>query len=153
MVRGIWRVLAVVTALTALGCSSGGGSEYGPLAVVDGPPNGNEARTEGVLGIADDCVTLRLDDGSVTLLAWSADAVTWDGDARQIGVSNRDGERRWLADGQPVVLGGSGQSFVREPGAESISRAEWEGRFAWVMEPDPGCEFDEAWFDGGVGEP
>jgi hypothetical protein len=110
-------------------------TDWGPLAVVAGPPNTEEALVEGTLAIEDGCVTVR-EPGA--LLVWPAEATTWDDEAGLVVYQPSDREAR-LADGDPIALGGG---FRDRAGAD------------WVAEPDPACgEGGRAFFVGGLGEP
>ena len=57
---------------------------WGPLAVVDGPPNGDFARMPGVLRLTDRCAMLELDTGDLVLLAWPVDESAWRPDTESV---------------------------------------------------------------------
>jgi hypothetical protein len=117
---------------------------WGPLAVI--PPQGgaDAARTEGTLRITEGCVTLeRL--GEVTLLYWPADRTTWDEASRTITFENFDGSSGTVADGDEVVLGGSGGTETEG----GVSGAEHVASVDWVAPPDPSCPLDP-WWDVGA---
>lgn len=122
--------------------------EWGPMAVTsDG--NGDMARTEGVLRIADKCVRLEQTNDTSAILVWSEHQVTWDAANRQILFRNRDDTVVGLRDGQPLVAGGSGESLSESgTSAESRSWDEFLALLHWVAEPNPTCPVDSYWFVG-----
>jgi len=119
---------------------------WGPLAVFAPQDGADTARNEGTLRITDSCVTLeRL--GEVTLLTWPADRTTWDGASRTITFENFDGTVVTVADGDVVVVGGSGSGGESE-GEPGLSTEEYLDRIDWVAPPASSCPLDERW---GVG--
>jgi len=120
---------------------------WGPLAVVPSS-NGDQARTEGTLRITDTCVFVDL-GGTPTLLLWGADRTAWSVESRTVTFDNFDGTVVTVADGDDVVLGGSGGGRASE--AESgISNEGWVSRTEWVSPPAPSCPLDEWWGVGSV---
>lgn len=119
---------------------------WGPLAVLNGPPSGDEALIAGSLQIGDDCVTLEEAGGEMVLLVWPSDGTTWNPESRVIEYS--DGDRTVeLSHGEEVAFGGGGDS-VDEGG---LSASEWIGSVdGWVSEPDRSCPASVRWFVGGL---
>jgi len=110
--------------------------------------NGDQARTEGTLRITDTCVFVDL-GGTPTLLLWGADRTAWSVESRTVTFDNFDGTTVTVADGDDVVLGGSGGGRASE--AESgISNEGWVSRTEWVSPPAPSCPLDEWWGVGSV---
>lgn len=109
--------------------------EWGPLAVIDGPPNPEEAAADGILTISDVCVTLNHPetDGTTTL-AWPSEATTWNPDKGTI--SYGDNETMELSDGDELTFGGGSPDANAE----------------WLVEPDPSCPGEGAFFVGDVSE-
>lgn len=120
-----------------------------PLAVVSGPPSGDEALISGTLVVADDCVTIRSGSHSEeALLVWPAEGTSWDSETKTIEYS--DGEERVeLSDGDRVAFGGGGSS-TREDG---LRPREWVDSVEWISPPDAACPMDIRWFVGGLSEP
>lgn len=122
--------------------------EWGPLAVYPPQDGADQARNEGTLRITDTCVTLeRL--GEVTLLTWPADRTTWDQATRAITFENFDGTVVTVADGDVVVVGGSGSGGESE-GEPSMSAEEWIESREWVAPPARSCPLDERWGVGAI---
>ena len=121
---------------------------WGPLAVFPPQDGADSARNEGTLRITDACVTLeRL--GEVTLLTWPADRTTWDEASRTITFENFDGTIVTVADGDDVVVGGSGGGTESE--AEGgISSEEYVDRIDWVAPPASSCPLDSWWGVGAI---
>ena len=108
---------------------------WGPLAVLRGPPNDEEALTGGSLHIGENCVTLEEGTNEMVLLVWPSEGTSWDPQSRVIDYS--DGNRTIeLSHGEKVSFGG---------GVHSV--AEGGG---WASEPDPSCPADGRWFVGGL---
>jgi len=142
---GIWFGLPRGSAQPGVPASPA--STWGPLAVVPFS-NGDEARTEGTLRITDTCAFLEV-GGTPTLLLWGADRTTWSAETRTITFENFDGTVVTVADGDDVVLGGSGGG--RESEAESgIPNEGWVDRTEWVAPPAASCPIDEWWSIGSV---
>jgi hypothetical protein len=128
--------------------SASGAIEWGPLAVYPPQDGADTARNEGTLRITDTCVTLeRL--GKITLLTWPADRTTWDEASRSITFENFDGAATTVADGDEIVIGGSGSGDESE-GEPGISVEEWIASHDWVAPPDPSCPLDVRWGVGAV---
>ena len=111
--------------------------EWGPLAVIDGRPNAEEAAADGILTLSDVCVTLRHPEtGGTTTLAWPSGATTWNPDTGTISYGND--EITELSDGDQVTFSG---------GFEDAST-----NVEWVVEPDSSCPGEGAFFVGDVTE-
>jgi hypothetical protein len=106
----------------------------GPLAIVEPQAGSPQARTEGVLQITDDCVSLVHPDGTSTLVIWIRDSTTWNATDRSIAVKNANGGQLNLHTGDPIVLSGGGGSSA------TIDNA---GR--WVRRPADACQHPN-WF-------
>jgi hypothetical protein len=120
---------------------------WGPLAVLSGPPSGEEALIAGSLHVNEDCVTLEEGAGEQrVLLVWPSEGTTWNPQTRVIDYS--DGTRTVeLSDGDEVAFGGGGSS-ADEGG---LTAREWAASIdGWASEPDPSCPADERWFVGGL---
>ena len=119
---------------------------WGPLAVVSGPPSGDQALIAGSLQIAHDCVTLQEDGGELVLLVWPSHGTTWHPESRIIEYSDGD-QTVELSHGEDVAFGGGGDS-LHEGG---LSPSEWTDSVdGWASEPDPSCPADVRWFVGGL---
>lgn len=130
------------------GPSASSALAWGPLAIYPPQDGTDDARNEGTLRISDTCVTLeRL--GRVTLLTWPADRTTWDPASRTITFENFDGTTATVADGDEIVVGGSGSGDESE-GELGMSVEEWVGSHDWVAPPDPSCPLDVRWGVGAV---
>jgi hypothetical protein len=110
--------------------------EWGPLAVIDGRPNTEEAAADGILTISDVCVTLKHETGRATTLAWPSEATTWNPNTGTI--SYGDDEITELSDGDRVTFGGGFK--------DASSNVEW------VVERDSSCPGEGAFFVGDVSE-
>jgi hypothetical protein len=121
-------------------------SAWGPLAVV--PPSSGvmEALTAGTLRITDACVFLEEPGGNIALLVWPADRTAWNAEEQAITLENLDGSAVTLRDGDPVSLGGGGDS-VAESG---VSGEEWVRQTDWVAPPAPSCPIDAHWYVGEI---
>lgn len=143
--------LALVTACAA--CTNSPASpapasndEWGPLAVVDAPPNGDFARMPGVLRLTDQCAMLEPDTGDLVLLAWPVNETAWHPETTTITFRQRSGDVVEVRDGDVVVLGGSGDVFS---GPEALGTIEdWIARLDWVASPDDTCRTDRSWSIG-----
>ncbi len=118
---------------------------WGPLAVMPPQDGADTARTEGTLRITDTCVTLER-SGEVQSLFWPAARTTWDAATRKIRFENFDGTVATAADGDELVLGGSGDS----EGERGLSVEAWVDSIDWVAPPDPSCPLDSRWGVGAV---
>lgn len=146
-------LLLMPLSLVACGDDDGVGGDsaeaWGPLAVVSGPPSGDEALISGTLVVTDDCVTIRSGSGSEeALLVWPAEGTSWDSETRTIEYSD-DEERVEVSDGDRVAFGGGGSS-TQEDG---LRPAEWVDSVDWISQPDTSCPMDVRWFVGGLSEP
>ncbi|MGI8939641.1 MAG: hypothetical protein ACR2JF_15795 [Iamia sp.] len=118
---------------------------YGPLAVVPGPPNGQEALLPARLEVTDDCVTAVLADGREWLLAWPQDSTSWDDENQTVTYS--DGRTTVeLRHGDSFSFGGGGTS-VAEGGSERIAS------IGWVAEPAEACPDETIWSVGSIADP
>ena len=120
---------------------------WGPLAVLEGAPSGDEALIAGSLHIGEHCVTL--DEGAdepTVLLVWPSEGTTWNSQSRVIEYT--DGDRTVeLSDGDEVAFAGGGDS-TEEGG---VTATAWIGSLdGWASEPDPSCPADVRWFVGGL---
>lgn len=118
---------------------------WGPLAVIPPQDGADQARTEGTLHITETCVTLER-AGEVQLLFWPADRTTWDAEVRAITFENFDGTVVTVADGDSVVLGGSGDSELES----GRSGEEWVDSMEWVAPPAGSCPLETRWGVGAV---
>lgn len=145
MARSLIPALLIVLALAACGDDDASdqdgnasvGREWGPLAVIDGPPNVEEAGAGGILTISDVCVTLNQPETEGrTTLAWPSEATNWNPDKGTI--SYGDNEVIELSDGDEVTFSGGFK--------DASSNVEW------VVEPDPSCPGEGTFFVGDVSE-
>jgi hypothetical protein len=118
---------------------------WGPLAVVPPQDGADTARTEGILRITEACVFLEAAGGPVVLV-WPADRTAWNADARTVGFTNFDGSRVSVADGIPVVVGGSGGSAEED----GVTVDAWLARTPWVARPADACPLDSWWAVGAL---
>jgi hypothetical protein len=147
---GLVALLAI--SLIVAGCGDDDGTTesardtWGPLAVLSGPPSGEEALIAGSLDIGDNCVTLREADEQRVLLVWPSEGTTWNPTSRVIEYS--DGARTVeLSDGEAVTFGGGGDS-ADEGG---LTAREWVASVDdWASEPDLSCPAEVRWFVGGL---
>lgn len=140
------RLVALMAiALIATACGDDGAMDesaddtWGPLAVLSGPPNDEEALIAGSLHIGENCVTLEAGADEMVLLGWPSEGTSWDPQSRVIEYSagNRTVE---LSHGEEVSFGGG-----------SRSAAEWiDSVDGWASEPDPSCPTDWGWFVGAL---
>ncbi len=121
---------------------------WGPLAVFPPQDGADTARKEGTLRVTDGCVTLER-QGEVTLLTWPADRTTWDAGSRTITFENFDGTNVTVADGDDIVVGGSGSGGESE-GEPGMSVEEWIRSHEWVAPPTLSCPLDLRWGVGAV---
>ena len=119
----------------------GVGVDWGPLAVVPGPPGGDAALVGGTLRITDACVLLETPGDDPVLLVWPAEGTAWEAATRTIRFTNRDGTTASLRDGDTVKFGGGGDS-TEEGGVPGI---EWVEATQWTARPDPSCPTDVRW--------
>ena len=120
---------------------------WGPLAVKDGPPNGDFARMPGVLRLTDQCAMLETATGDV-LLAWPAAETTWRPETETVVFQGPSGDPVEACDSDAVVLTGSGEVFS---GPEALGTIEdWIARLDWVATPDNTCRTDRSWSIGDV---
>lgn len=149
---------AFALAFVALGaaCTSPGSASpthdasdaWGPLAVKDGPPNGDFARMPGVLRLTDLCAMLEPDTGDPILLAWPVNETAWRPESETVVYRRPSGDFVEVRDGDAVVLGGSGEVFS---GPEALGTFEdWIARLEWVAAPDEECTADRSWSIGDV---
>jgi hypothetical protein len=89
---------------------------------------------EGTLRITDACVYVD-QGGEETLLFWPADRALWDEPTRAITFTNYDRAITTVRDGDPVVLGGGGDSEAES----GVSGAEWVATMTWVVPPASTC--------------
>jgi hypothetical protein len=142
-----------LSALLIASVSGCGGSEpastphdqWGPLAVIEGPPSGDEALNSGTLLITDTCVLLDRPDGG-ELLVWPSEGTTWDPDNETIHYS--DGNRTVeLSSGDSFQVGGGGSSASED----GLDGPEWVATIdAWAAEPATECLTDSRFFVGGL---
>jgi len=128
--RGL-RVGAIAVAIAAIGLvillsDSLFMSQTGPLALVEPQAGRPQARTEGIVEITDECVTLVEPTGTSSLIIWFRGEAEWDATDRTVHVTTPDGRTLTLHSGDSVVLTGGGGSaatlesagsWVRRPGA------------------------------------
>jgi hypothetical protein len=120
-------------------------NRWGPLAVIPPQDGADTARTEGTLRITDACVHLEW-RGELTFLFWPADRTIWDAESRAITFRNFDGTFATFSDGDPVVLGGSGDSAAES----GVTGEEWISSMRWVAPPAASCSVDQRWGVGAV---
>ncbi len=121
------------------------GGPYGPLAVVPPSDGSDMARNEGVIHLSGSCATIT-GRRAVTLLVWPADLVRWNPADHTVTFRRVSGETVTIADGQAVVVGGSGDRLAEM----DMSAADWIGTVPWVARPAGGCGFDAFWFVGDI---
>lgn len=126
----------------------GASHAWGPLAVKDGPPNGDFARMPGVLRVTDRCAMLEIDAGDRVLLAWPVNETAWRAETGTVVYRRPSGDVVEVRDGDAVVLTGSGEVFS---GPEALGTIEdWIARLEWVAIPDETCRTDRSWSIGDV---
>lgn len=119
-----------------------------PLAVVAGPPSGNEALISGTLVVSDACVTIRSGSaGEEALLVWPAEGTSWNSDTRTIEYDDGQ-ERVELSDGDRVAFGGGGSSTEED----GLRPSEWVDSVDWISRPDASCPMEVRWFIGELSE-
>jgi hypothetical protein len=92
----------------------------------------------GTIRITDECVFLE-HRGDKMLLVWLAYLTSWDPAARTITFRNIDGSLTTVRDGDPVELGGGGES------PEEVDAAEWVSTVDWAAPPGPRCPTGQPW--------
>jgi hypothetical protein len=122
---------------------------WGPLAVKDGPPNGDFARMPGVLRLTDQCAMLELATGDLVLLAWPVNETAWRPETETVVYRRPSGDAVEARDGDAVVLTGSGEVFSG-PESEGLTVDAWIARLDWVTAPDEDCTADLSWSIGDV---
>ncbi|VAW06884.1 hypothetical protein MNBD_ACTINO02-111 [hydrothermal vent metagenome] len=122
----------------------GDGSQWGPLAVVQGG-GGDNALIQGTIVITDECVLLD-ERGELVLLVWPSDRTEWDEGSTTVQFIDPNLGLVSIVDGQAVRLGGGGSS-VQEGG---LGAEEWVNSIEWLSEPSPSCVTDTRWFVSGV---
>lgn len=139
--NGIWpRVGAVVLAIALLSAIAilrdmiTPTPQTGPLAVVEPSIGTEDSGTSGRMEITDDCVSIIHPDDTRSLLIWLRGSVAWDEADRSITVTNPDGSRYTMRDGDHITVGGAGGPFDTIDGVGS-----------WVHRPAASCEAPE-WF-------
>ncbi len=145
------RLVALISLLLIVpACGDDGSTDasaddtWGPLAVLSGPPSGDEALIAGSLQIAENCVTLEVATDETVLLVWPSEGTTWNSESRVIEYSD-GGRTVELSHGEDVAFGGGGDS-VEEGG---LSPSEWvDSVHGWASEPDPSCPAEVRWFVG-----
>ena len=152
MYRGLPLVGVAFTLFVALACGDAStgpsmspstrpsqsvqGTEYGPLAVLDGPGGGPQARGgRGPIRIDGNCVTVTIENGEVLLLVWQSANVTWDDQNQAIVFSDvaRNTEPITLHDGDTITVGG----------ASLEGDLPLERELDWLATPHPACGGEE----------
>ncbi len=103
---------------------------------------------QGTPRITDACVYVD-EGGEETFLFWPADRVLWNKATRAITFTNYDGTIATVRDGDPVVLGGGGDSAAES----GVSGAEWVATMTWVVPPASTCSLDSRFGVGVVETP
>jgi hypothetical protein len=132
-------ILVALSLVTAAACGAPRAPGWGPLAVVSA--TGDQARTEGMLRITDECVFVER-QGERELLVWPADRTTWNPGDRTISFQQLGGQQVTLESGQAVVLGGGG-SHLAEDGLDG---ERWASSVDWIQAPAAACITDGRWF-------
>ena len=151
----VQRALALVFVAVGAACTSPASpthvasDPWGPLAVVDAPPNGDFARMPGVLRLTDNCAMLELATGDLVLLAWPVNETEWRPETETVVYQRRSGDLVEVRDGEAMVLGGSGEVFFG-PESEGLTVEAWIARLDWVVAPDEDCTADSSWSIGDV---
>ena len=137
--RIVPRIVAVV-GVVGLSAGCGGAApwasstDWGPLAVIDGGPNPEDALVGGVLAIDEDCVVVGVPGhDEVTALAWPSETTTWNDGDSTISYETGTGEVV-LSDGDEVSFGG---------GFKDVD---------WIVEPRDSCGTGGAFYVGGYSE-
>ncbi len=114
------------------------GTDWGPLAVIEGQPNLEDALAGGVLMIDDSCVSLTYPGSEEsTPLAWPSEATRWNGDDSTISYETPAGEVV-LSAGDEVSFGGGFK--------DSEADADW------IVKPRSSCGTGGPFFVGGYSE-
>jgi hypothetical protein len=148
--------LALALAVVAVGAACTGpgpesptqeaGDAWGPLAVKDGPPNGDFVRMPGVLRLTDQCAMLELATGELVLLAWPVNETAWRPETETVVYRRPSGDAVEARDGDAVVLTGSGEVFSGPEASGTLG--DWIARLDWVTPPDEDCTADLSWSIG-----
>lgn len=149
--------LAIALAFVAVGaaCASPASptqmasDPWGPLAVVDAPPNGDFSRMPGVLRLTDQCAMLEADTGELVLLAWPVNETAWRPETESVDYQRPSGNPVQVHDGDAMVLTGSGEVFSG-PESEGLTVEAWIDRLDWIAAPDEDCTADRSWSIGDV---
>jgi hypothetical protein len=116
--------------------------DFGPLAVVEGPGGGPDARGgKGPLHITATCVTMTRENGETVLLIWQSADVRWNELSQEItfaSVAQLDAGPITLHDGDTITIGGA-----------RLDNLPAETQSGWLATPQPGCD-GERWFVSGV---
>lgn len=145
--RIVPRIVAVVGVAALCGaCGDVGpwasGTDWGPLAVIDGGQNLEDALVGGVLAIDEDCVAVGVPGhDEVTTLAWPSEATTWNDDDSTITYETGAGDVV-LSDGDEVSFGGGFKD----------ADADVDADVEWIVEPRDSCGTGGAFYVGGYSE-
>lgn len=120
-------------------------SPWGPLAVVPPQDGSDSARNEGTLEITRDCVVLNAAGGPV-LLMWPADRTTWVAEQEIVQFRDLDGGIEAAADGDFVIVGGSGDNNEER----GTTTEQWLAQTPWVQLPSEACPLEERWWVGSL---
>lgn len=119
----------------------GGDAGWGPLAVVAGGGDGDEALIEGIIDISPGCVVL-LERGERVLLVWPDSLTAWDAANETISFATGQLGLVSLGAGDKVRMSGGGSSASEGgPGA-----AAFLASINWIAPPPLACVTDTRWF-------
>ena len=120
--------------------------DLGPLAVIDSPGGGPDARGgTGPVHIDGSCVTMTRENGEILLLIWQSAQVRWDEQEQEITfsrASDTDANPITIREGDTITVGGE----------SLIGDVPVERNLTWLATPRENCS-GEAWIVSGLTKP